>query len=822
MLAKNSLRKIKKSFGRYLSLFFIVFIGVAFFSGLQATAPDITSAFQDYCDEHSLMDFEIISTNGLTEEDLSSISELDGISKIEAGYKLDMISDQQEISVYSLPEKINTVLLIEGSMPTASDECLADSSEYQIGDIVNIEDDDSQLIEDQFTVTGLIQSPLYLSTKYGDTSIGDGTLDSYIYIPEENFDLPAYTSIWLTLKDTASLDVFSDEYETTKDDFADELSDLAETREVVRDDELYDNAVNEIVDSSYGMLTFDQVASQFADELSSIEETTWYVQDRSSINGYIELDTAVDTIKQVSLIIPVFFLLIVALMTSNTMARMIVEERTELGTLSSLGVSDISMVFTYLGYVLSATMLGVISGFFAGSTIIPQIIYSTFSTFILPDIQIIYNFSVFLLVAFITIVLMGIVTISFCYMELHQMPSMLMRPSPPKHGQKILLERIGFFWKRLTFTWKITVRNIFRYKQRVLMTIIGISGCTALLMTGLGLNDSIHGVAEYQYSNIFTYDYLVVLNSSVSGTDELPYSDLESDGIDAPLYINQEVVTTGSNNQYDVYLYVPESENDINNYIHFIDTKDQSEVYLEEDQIFVTQNIAETLGLEPGDDITIEKDFETYTFTVDVIVDNYLGNYLYMSPDQYKSIFESEPEYQIVLGSDSDSDEEAFASSLLSHDDYLNITFTSDIIEQANNNTASLNYVIALIVVVAVFLAIIVLYNLTSINISERSREIATLKVLGFSDRESNQYIYREAIILTIISIFVGFILGYFLKTLVLNMIETDTSSYFNKTELVSYFYASGIIIMVSVFMQFVTYYKMKTINMIEALKSVE
>jgi putative ABC transport system permease protein len=558
-------------------------------------------------------------------------------------------------------------------------------------------------------------------------------------------------------------------------------------------------------------------------ELSTLEMPQWTILTREDlVAGYSDLKGGTDTITAVAGFLPLFFILIVVLMTSNTMVRMIEEERSEIGALTSLGFSDGEILRGYLFYVLSATVFGVVIGYFLGCAVIPYIIANCFP-FMLPPLVLQFDIFIFLLILMVAVVLMTLVTVIFCKGELKQKPAALMRPVPPQKGQQILLERIGFIWNHLSFTWKVTMRNIFRFKRRVFMTMIGIAGCTALLLTGFGVKDCVNGVAEVQYGDIFRYDEIIVLNDDMVKIDADLVDLLAQSGVADPVLLKQTVLTCESEEKsLESYLIVPSDENLFSKYYHLTAPDEASLLNLGDEGAIVTTKIAAIYDVGAGSSLTIQDgDGDTYQIPVIAVTENYIGNYIYMSGTLYQDIFQEEPAYNIIV-SGVDGEGAFSVKQLLAEDYIVNVTDTDTILQQAQESSASLNGVVWLIVAIATLLAIIVLYNLTSINISERKWEIATLKVLGFYDAETNEYIYREAFILTLLSIIVGFFLGFGLHYFLMSAIERDAVIYFDQIKTLSYLWAFLITIVTSILMQVITYFKLKNIDMIESLKSVE
>lgn len=1013
MLYKNTLKKIKKSFGRYISLFIMVMVGVGFYAGIQSSAPDMVLVADRYYKEHKLMDFKIVSSMGLTESDVTALKALDEVSSVIPSYSLNVLAQDKTIRLHALEDTVNKVKLIDGRMPKAENECIADSKNYKPGDKIKISEDVSEeLKNDEFTVVGTADSVLYLADDYGSTTNGDGRLSSYVFINRDNFILDAYTEIYLTARGADKADAYSVTYDSLSKQLNDELVKMKPDRENARYQEIYSKADDEIsenerklkdeedkgqkklddakvelddnnqklkdgkaelnkneaefkknsekqnrefasaktkiadgwdkinsalnqsnirqeeLDTKIGELDYalnsmkEQAAylpedspeylqlketinqytasyqglmelkgsidtltaneselnsgietfnteikkaekeilkgrkeiednekklkegydeynenlnkfnTEMADakkklqaartDLSEIEKPEWYIFDRDAAVGYSDLKSDIDVVSSVAAVFPFFFILLGMLMASNSMTRLIAEERGELGTLTSLGYKDSSIIKTYLFYILTASGLGTTAGFFAGCRIIPPLIYMNFE-YILPSLIIRYESITFAIILAVTLTLMTLLTVITCRRELNQDPAVLMRPVPLPNGQTIFLEKIRPFWKHLSFTWKVTVRNMFRYKKRAFMTIVGVAGCTSLLLVGFGLRDSMRGIAQKQYGGIFRYGNMMILKEETKEINGNLEDLFVKEEIEEPLLLRQSAFEGISKDKsMDAFLIVPENKEEFYHYFQLKSTIDGGIPELKDNGAIITHKLSEVLKAGKGDTLLIkDTDNREYSLTVMDVVENYTSNYIYMSKLQYEKVFGEAPSYNTVVSNHA-ADEKALAKHLIDSGLVLNVVFSSDVLQKAIESNDSLNGIIILIVVVASLLAIIVLYNLTSINISERSREIATLKVLGFNDKETNGYIYREAFILTLISIGLGYILGLSLHRFVIAVLEGNEMVLLKKIHLLSYALAGLLTVVFSVIMQVVTYFKLKTIDMIESLKSVE
>ncbi len=1016
LLFKNAYIKVKKSLGRFFSLVMIVFLGTGFFVGIRSSSPDIVDSVDKYYDQNNLMDFKIVSTLGLTNEDVNSLEALSHSQLVVPSFSLDVVSKGEAVRVHAIEQQINEIALVEGRMPENNRECLGDNNYYNVGDEVEISSNvNDKLKNSTYKVVGTIKSVLYTLKDYGISSAGDGKLSSFIFIPKDNFTIDYFTEIYITAKDTKESKTYSQDYNenyqflekellqikpiqeskryeevlekatselfksendlsTIKKDGKDKLDkakkDLdyhksklkdaknnvekkfveleksvvdkkmefdsakkeiasawelinvnlakntiginevdAKTTELKNNLDIMNNNLNSLIPGSpeyidlsdqianytnsyqemlklqssiitlkeketalnNGIETFDtEIAkaresivkgreeitqnektlsssyeeyqknldefnkiisdgeakiAKAKEDIKKIKKPEWLLLDRNDNAGYLDLKDDTTKVSMIASIFPLFFLLIVALMSLNTMARMIEEERGELGTLASLGFSNARIILIYIIYVLVATFLGVASGFYVGSESIPRIIYSVYtSNYNLPIFIVGYDILMLINILVVSVILMCSVTIITCMNELKNKPAYLMRPVSPKKGKKIYLENVSYIWSRLSFTWKVTIRNMFRYKKRVLMTIIGIAGCTALLLTGFGIRDSVDRIAKIQYSEIFKYDDLIVLNKDISILDNDFATILSKEKIVDPTLIYQTSFTFELNGEeIETYMVVPENETQFSKYFA-LNSKESGEIaILPNNGVVITQKIASLLKIKIGQSIKI-RDINNmpYIFKVTDIVENYTFHYIYMNKALYTETFVKPILYNMIVSDNEANNNSELAKSLIDSGKIAYVNFSSDNLNTFNDLVSGLNSIIYLIIIISSLLVLIVLYNLTTINISERKREIATLKVLGFYDNEVNEYIYRESFILTLFGIIAGLIAGILLHQIVIRMVETDNTVFIKVIRELSYVYTSLITIVLAVIIQTATYFKLKKINMIESLKSVE
>ncbi len=806
MLLKNTLRKLKHSFGRYFSLLIIVLIGIGFYAGIQSSVPSIKTLQNDYYNETNLMDLTIRSTLGLTKDDVDALNNLANVKKVEGTYTATLLSGEDAIKVHAITENVNKYKLEEGRLPQNENECLADSSFYEVGDTIEITSEENPLNQNKFKVVGTIISPLYTGTNYGYTNIGTGKLHSYIYVPKTVFSEDTYTEIYI-LGDKKDDEIpYSKDYDNFIDELTDEVENIKEKREQIRLEEIKTNLINA------AMANPNQIT-----QIPNLE-SKWYITGRNSeVTGYSTLENQYFQVTTIATIIPLIFVSIVFLMSSNTMSRMINEERTEMGTFSSLGISNTRIIINYLSYVLSGTIIGAVIGYMIGTFFIPPLVYNIFQ-FHIPNLEYYFDINLFIACLLVAIILMTIVTIYNSYKELKQKPATLLRPASPKSGKAIFLEKIKFFWSKLSFSSKITTRNIFRYKKRVFMTLIGSAGCTCLIFLGFALRDSVNGVGDKQYGEIFEYDNMLVLNNNIKTIKQTNIKDM----IKNPLLFNQYSydLKYGEDDSLSAYVLIPSKMKTFEEYFNLLDYKSGKKLKLNNDGVIITPKIADKLELEVGDKLTIQSiNGEEKKVKINGIAENYISNYIYISKDLYETLFNEEITYNMIA---SNNNSKTKAKDILNSGSVMTINFSDDLMESANKEIKGLNNIVVLIVVVSSMLALTVLYNLTSINISEREREIATLKVLGFNGRESNEYIYRETLVIVIIGIIVGLVIAVPLHRVITGFIEGDDMMFLKNVKVLSFVFASMLTLIFALIMQLVTYFKLKKVDMIESLKSVE
>lgn len=1140
ILRKDFFMEIKKSLGRFLSIFFIVALGVAFFSGIRASEPDMRLSGDAYFDENNLMDIKVVSTLGLTDKDVERIEKLSKIEKAEGSYSTDVLcsvgANKKVLHVMAKTKDMNTVSVKKGRLPKKATECFVDvdfleKSEYKIGDIIQLESGtDAELSETlkytKLKIVGAGSNPCYVSFGRGSSTIGTGEVSGFLIVPESNFDMEAYTEIYVQVKGAKKEIAFTKGYEEKVNDAMDLIEAIADVScQVRRDDlakeaqlkiddarnqlnekkidaekqfseneqklsdglsELQDgknqivtgkkeirSAKNEIslknkdledaitkylkgkiqldkakkeldqqekdyyanydtnlaqieegeklleeeaknlseqkqqlellkmlIDTGRRLLDqqkveidrrqaeyevfltspdyneaqanrmkreidilraiynkaleafapreeefnaqyndawpqilagekllqekrkelqnaktqllqggdeikkarelliskekelsdakvlidaglkqmqdgkvllkqkekellqaerdilsgerelqdgksaleeakreaeekFAEGEAEIADaekEIKDLKTPTWYIFDRNILTEYGEYGDNADRMKALGKVFPVLFFLVAALISLTTMTRMVEEQRTQIGTLKALGYSKGAIMKKYLSYALLATLGGSVLGILIGEKIFPYIIVSAYKIMYthIPQVIIPYHWGYGIAATAIAVLCTTAATLSSCYRELVANPAVLMRPEAPKQGQRILLERVTFLWKHLSFTWKSTLRNLFRYKKRFFMTIFGIGGCMALILVGFGLKDSISSVARLQYANLQTYNSSVYMNDEMSKETrkELEaYLEKEPGISDYTSVYMKGVTLKNKSHKLDGYLMAVEDLEKRPDFLMFQNRVTGKQYELSDEGVILTEKTAKMLGVKEGDTFSITNaDDQKKEVKVMAVCENYIGHYAYMTTGLYEKIYGKKPVLNnILVKSDkSETQLQKIGEKILKFDDVINVQYTESLKGRIDDMLETLNSVIVVLIISAGMLALVVLYNLNNININERKRELATIKVLGFYNLEVAEYVYRENILLTLIGALVGCGFGNILHRFIITTVEVETIMFGRVILPISYLYGILFTIGFSVFVNWIMYFKLKKINMVESLKSVE
>lgn len=1079
-LNKDILRDILKSKGRYFSIMLIVALGVAFFSGIKVSPMVMRNTADNYYDDYNFMDVEVISTLGLTDDDVDAIKKLDTVEGVFPTYSMDVITNVKDqdrvLKVHALPtddlsndnkDYINRVKLIKGRLPKNSGECVVLKPKYdhlnlKIGKTLKIksgtEDKLSEnLKKDNYKIVGLVETPYYLSYEFGNSSIGSGSVDGIMLVPQDDFKTEAYTEMYITAKGAKDETSFYQEYKDTvkkTEDQIDEITDeriehrynevvgeatdelnkakkeyndkkketedkinkaekelkdgkqkikdgkqelktkKAETKKQIKDGfkkldsaeaqvksgrKQYEAAKKEFesqkqransqissaesqlaplksnIDSlksnisglesqlsnpniseeekatltrtiskyrenlsalegqyNAGYAKIQSIKNQIKsgerklsrtkseldrnqrkiktersklytmeekaqkefkkaeeelvknekklvdsekelekakneakdefkkaekdlkeaeDEIKKIEKPEWYVLNRDKQYSAAEYGGCADSIDALAGIFPVFFVLVAALVALTTMTRMVDEQRINIGTLKGLGYTPGMIAKKYIVYAMSASAIGSIIGLIVGYTVFPTIIYNAYAImYTVPKVELRTDLFITVLSIATSIFVTTFAAFAACRRELIEAPAILMRPKAPKNGKRILLERIGFVWNRIGFIWKVTLRNIFRYKKRFLMTVLGISGCTALILTGFGVRDSIQMIVDVQFGELNKYSMTASYDSDEKTEDVEYLKSLISNekGVkEIGMFHNQNAKVMINNKEKEVTVVIPENKNTFKDFIELRERKSHTPIKLDNKGIVISEKAARNLDAKVGDKVKIlnENDVSAEA-VISGITENYVNHYIYMTNDYYKELFNRNADSNRIYGVLDDSitidQEDKMASKIIDSTCANGTVFTTGIKDGFSDTIKSLNYVVLLMIVSAGALAFVVLYNLSNVNISERIREIATIKVLGFYDKEVSAYIYRENVILTLIGAVVGLGLGVILHQFIMITVEVENMMFGRLINPLSYAAAFILTIVMGTIVNLVMNKKLKKVEMVESLKSVD
>ena len=1169
VLITDAIRTIRHSQARFISIIAIVALGVSFFAGTNATSPDMMDTVQQYLIDTNSMDVQIISTAGITDDDIAVVSSIngiesavgqkfvDGVVKINGETVSDIDGSELAIRAIALdmndvfahasgtddPSYMNRPQLIEGNWPTAQNQCLVDASmlstpeEFKIGSTLSIRGDgidiSSSLTHTEYTIVGIIRSPLFISYERGSTTVGTGKLGAFCYVPSDNFLQDYYSAMCIKIQGTDGLDPYSKEYNQLVKRYTDYLSQIstevlskrvgslkaeytvkvadaeAEYATTKADVELqiengqaqvatildmaqngaqnlvnfktqynekaaeaartidasklehstqyaaweqkrneynaamqqvsqYSNAEVELetakteynvanmqvntllttvsyfedliattrsamdqfnasqdgtvgdiitrfeesgligaevdqIMSSINSLTavgtaeemmaymepqlqsfeiklanaktdlaaaqtelaakkveltqaeqlvaqlkqleqdlavakvqldeaekqlsqagtdiqfgelevlaqlsdmknqiatyetnyllakekaktieaeFEAAKNEATDKLEQaknqleqakkflldLDNAKWYVSARDdALLGFEAYGQMSDRIAAISLIFPWFFFIVAALVCLNTMTRMIEEERTRIGTFKALGFTDEEIMAKYLIFALAASAIGSVAGSFLGFVLFPSMFSMAFGIlFAMPELILSYRLFFGLLGIVVSIAVTVFATWYTCFRSLEVVPASLMRSKAPKNGKKVFLENYPAIWSRLNFTWKVTLRNVFRNAKRFFMATMGVAGCTALLVAAFGLDSSIDRTLQYQFTDedsVWQYDMQIVLNggydTTVTECDALSIV-RENPAIGSSMLSYMTVYNTASDKTdklVETYLLVPENAAELNSYIKLRDRGSKKDHYLGQTGAIITEKIADTLKLKVGDSIRIMvNDEQGVTVPVAAITENYTLHYIYMTKDVYAAVFGSNPAYNYITANLSDPNitgqgKNELAKNLMSEYEISAVAYTSQIEDSIQNTLDSISIVVLILIISSGLLAFIVLYNLSSINITERLREIATIKVLGFDDLEVSAYIFRENIILTIIGILEGLLCGIVIHKVVISMAEVDILMYGRGLPLSCFLYSAALAFVFSMTVNILLHRRLQKVDMVESLKSIE
>lgn len=782
---------------------------------------------------------------------------------------------------------INQLRIKEGRLPQNDKECVVKYEDtrksMQVGDVISFksgtEDDINDTFKDtEYTVVGIVYTPCYVSYDLGSSGIGNGHINYCIYVGDDEFKNNYYTECYAVIDGAKDMDTYSDEYKKLIDKYADDIKAISKERLDIRKqtvideytrakadkkEELLETIKKNVEDSiteqyqayypgmdvssmiaPYVKTAYEKAVAQFDfdavnaeydkkmnETLADSDSWEWYVLTRESSYSFRDYESSANRMKAIATVFPLFFIIVAGLVCLTTMTRMVEEERGLIGTYKALGYGKATIALKYVIYAFLASLTGAVIGCAAGLRLFPYIIYESWNIiYQMPAIKY-ASHTILSVVAVASLILVTLIaTLYSCYNELSEVPSALMRPKAPKNGKKILLEHT-FIWKHLSFTKKVTMRNIFLYKKRFFMTVIGIAGCGALITAGFGIKDSVQSIIDNQYGQIIHYDNILVFNKNADSDARNNLSDkISSDEYYKSSLMDYaytaEVKIPGSSDDYSTEITVVKDTSAYMDYVTFRTRRSKKTIELDDSGVIISEKLAKDLNVKEGDNVLIhDEDNKQATVKVSGVMEMYINNYIFMTSEYYSQVFGYTPDNNRILGiltSDGDDIQSVIGDRYLTDNNVKSLTFVKANITRFENMIQSLDLVTWVLIISAGMLAFVVLYNLTNVNISERIREIATIKVLGFYDREVGEYVYRENIILTLIGGVFGLLLGMALHAYIMTTIELDGVMFGTKINISSFLISYGITILFSLLINIFMYPSLKKIPMVESLKSVE
>lgn len=839
-------------------------LGVGFLVGLLSTTPDLQSSVSSYYIQNNISDIEMKSSMGFSDGDASYLKNkyddyIESIISIKQEDKvLDVNGEETTSRIFYMPvshsDMPNKLTLENGSWPRSKDECVAEVPSIYISSVSL----GSYIIDgsSSYKITGLVSSPLFLSKEKEHSQEGNGHLGAILYFDSayyQNDDSFVLTDIYINLYKASDVNMFANAYQKKVDSFKEKLTGEEEYLLEERSTDIKQKAYSEAYEAIYTEyenqaksalisqgLSGDELDMRLSQVMSGLESTIEakaeeeaessmtgldskiYIFDLQSNLGYSTFKIYAEKVEDISFIFPLFFIMIAALVTLTSITRMIEKDRGNMGLMKALGYSKKTITFSYLLYSLLSSGLGALLGTASGIFFLPYIIYQVYlTTFFMPTMQIMYETGIITIVTMSLILLVLLVTFVIIKGTLKEKPSSLMLGKAPKPGKKILLERMPVIWNRLKFKYKSTFKNILRYKKNLFMMILGISGCTALLLAGFGINDSMGAVTDEQYNDIFGYQLVINVNSM----DENPLISIDGISSYERVNIEQDVTANNEDSSLSLTLFAGE-DNENNNLSHYVSFQDMSGKDLDygSNSVFLTDMAAKYLGLSNGDDINIDIGNGSYDFKITGITKNYVQNYIYMSLNTYRNVVSDESELNsyLVKGDFPTSSEDDIAKNLTDLTYVTNVEFISQTKASFAYLIDSMKYIVLVIILFSGALSMVVTYNLTDININERTKEIATLKVLGYRRNEVASYIYRETRILTFLGILIGLGLGFLMHWYIIYLIDSPALAFGNSIKPLSYLWTFLLSWSFSEIVNMIFRPILRKIKMAESLKSMD
>ena len=866
-LNKDIIREISKTKSKFVSIMIIMFLGVFVFIGLKETTPAMVNTYNKTLEQHNIYDLRVTNDFGINDGDIDEIRKLDNIDKLETynkkNYKLE--NSTNSIDIETLPKELATPKVIKGKLPTNNNEiAVVDSlgKIYKIGDTVNLVDDKSEekkLRSYSYKVVGYVHG-----ADHTEVSSNNPTNNSYFgYINRENFQFDNVTGVNIKLKGISYK--YSDKkYIEEVNKSRDQLIDILKERKLVDEKNYKSNTSQKIKESEERLASIEkELASnlerlellknvdiqRYAEQSSKLNEAKKQLQDNKkklevskrafeetnyprfnveNIRGLVHYAQFIDSAGSLSFLANVFsiFLFSVSVLVSlTTLTRMVDENRTSIGTLKALGYSNKEIFKKYYIYGGVSTVIGTILGIIAGYLVIVPIIYNSYSRFFtLKEPYIVYNLHIIALAFLISILCILLAVFIPLRKNLKERSAYLLRPKAPSSGSRIFLENVSFIWKRLSFLRKVTFRNIFRYKVRMFMTIFGVMGCLTLMFIGFAIRFGVIDISNEQFKIINKIDVLATYNpyAEKEDIDKISKEIGSNSNVENFTKVNVQKATVEKNNEVlDTAQLVTLDRNNYKDYITLMDNR--SNIELPKDSIVINEKLAYLYNLSVGDNFKVIINEKEYTLKIGAINKNYFGNILYMDREYFSKVFDKTYSDNSFIIKMNNSDEvEKMASKLQDNPYVVNVSDNSKIQENLDNFISGLDIIVVVMVLCSLALALVVLYNLINVNVSERQRELSTIKVLGFYPREVTIYVFREIFYLSIIGIVIGNYIAYRLYLKIILELASRTMMFSSRVPIAVYALSTGVTLVIIIFVMAIMHRRLKKVNMVESLKAIE
>lgn len=852
ILWKDALSSLNHSWGRFIGILLLMAVSAFAFIGLKMAGPDMRNTAQTYYQDVKLADLTVSSNYGLDKKDTQTIKKQAKKATMDFGYLQDTTINNSKTSLRVLSESknISTSQLISGNFPKKDNQIVLSyllRNKYHIGEWITL-NEHSNLKNSRFKIVGFIRPSEYTDkSNLEQTNVGTGQLSGVAIVKKSAFKAQSYSIARIRFNKTKELDPYSSTYQkfidNKKERLTNSLKQSGKLKKVEVDNnfkaaqeqikqakaqiQLAENNGLEMTKEKEKLEKQQKKLNEQKQEMKQLGSISYYVNDRKNDSGYDTYQSNSEKIELITNIFPVFLFAVAALVSFSTMTRFIDEERQNIGVLRALGYSKLDTSLKFVIYSLTAALTGVLVGAIGGYWILPRIIFNAYTANLtLTNFQSGFSWKYLFLTILIAILCTTGAAVIQLFIVLRAKTSELLLPKPPKNGSRILLEKIKPFWQHLSFNYKVTLRNIFRYKVKMIMTILGIAGCTGLLMMGFGIRDSLAGIGQKQYSEIIKYDLIAIDKNSLSSEQSTKLNQkLSSSQVNKylPVYFENVSKKIAGTNQ-ELSIIVPEKSSQISKYISLRNRSSGQKINLNSRGIVISEKLAKLLNLSIGDELSlVTTNGKKVKLPISNICEMYMGHYLLMNSNVYQKYFNKKVNSNAqLIELNNKKQTNSFANSLMKTGAVSAINLNTNNQQIIDSLIQSMNKVIFLLIGLAALLAVVVIFTLTTTNLEERMREIATLKVLGFYNNEASLYIYRETIILSIFGILIGFLVGNWLHGFIIDNLA-PLNAMFRPGILFSNYLLSALIpLVITGIMAIFVNRKIKEVNMLEALKSVD